>query len=366
MIVKTVAILGGGNGGYAAAADLTLKGFNVLLFSRWPEEFNPLREQGGIYLIDSAGEQFVPIYRVCHGIEEALQEAEVILVTVPAIAHDYYARACVPHLKNGQIIVLNPGSTGGSLAFKKILKEEKTGLDLPVCETNTLTYICRLVGPAKIRITSRTKVHFASLPGKKTKECFQIFQRLFPDTTARKNVLETSLTNINAVLHPPGMILNAGWIEHTKGDFSYYCEGSTPSVARVMEEVDKERMALCRKLDCPTDRFLDYFYRAGSTSERAYRSGSLYQALQESEPNRFIRAPENLSYRFLTEDVPFGIVPMASLGERLGVPTPTINALIDLASLICERNFRQTGWSVEKMGIKGMSLESLLNYVENG
>ncbi len=364
--MKTVAVLGGGNGGHAAAADLTLKGFRVSLFSRWPEEFDPLRGQKGIYLIDSPGERFVPIDRVCHGIEEALQEAEVILVTVPAMAHDYYARACAPHLKNGQIIVLNPGSTGGALAFKKILKEEGAGLDIPVCETNTLTYICRLVGPAKVRITSRTKVHFASLPGKKTKECFQIFQKLFPDATAQKNVLETSLTNINAVLHPPGMILNAGWIEHAKGDFSYYCEGSTPSVARVMEEVDQERMALCRKLNYATDRFLDYFYRAGSTSEKAYRSGSLYQALQESEPNRFIRAPENLSYRFLTEDVPFGIVPMASLGEMLGVPTPTIDALIDLASIICETNFRRTGWTAEKMGIQGMSLKSLLNYVENG
>ncbi len=364
--MENIAVLGGGNGGHALAADLTLKGSKVFLYSRWPEEFQALSDQGGIRLIEPSGERLVPIHRVCEDIGQALQETQGILVTVPATAHDYYAHACAPHLKNGQIIVLNPGSTGGALAFKKILKEERAGLDISVCETNTLTYICRLVGPATVKITSRTKVQFASLPGKMTKECFQLFQKFFPDATARKNILETSLTNINAVLHPPGMILNTGWIEHTKGDFSYYCEGSTPSVSRVMEEVDKERMALCRKLDYPTDRFLDYFYRAGSTSERAYRSGTLYQALQESEPNRFIRAPENLSYRFLTEDVPFGIVPMASLGEMLGVPTPTINALIDLASIICETNFRQTGWTVEKMGIQGMNLESLLNYVENG
>jgi opine dehydrogenase len=364
--MENIAVLGGGNGGHALAADLTLKGFKVFLFSRWPEELKVLQDQGGILLIEPSGERLVSIHRVCKDIREALKESEVILVTVPAIAHDYYAHACAPHLTNEQIIVLNPGSTGGALAFKKILRGERAGLDIPVCETNTLTYICRLVDPARVRITSRTKVQFASLPGKKTKECFQMFQKLFPDATARENVLETSLTNINAVLHPPGMILNAGWIEHTRGDFSYYCEGSSPAVARVIEEVDKERIALCQKLDYSTERFLDFFYKAGSTSDKAYRSGSLYQALQESEPNRFIRAPENLSYRFLTEDVPFGIVPMACLGEMLGVPTPTINALIDLASIICQMNFRQTGWTLEKMGIEEMSLKSLLNYIENG
>lgn len=364
--MENIAVLGGGNGGHAVAADLTLKGFNVFLFSRGSEKFKALREQEGISFIDPSGEQFVRIHRVCETIEEALEEAEAILITVPAIAHEYYAHACAPHLKNGQMIVLNPGSTGGALAFKKILRERGARMDVPICETNTLTYICRLVGPSRVKITSRSKVQFASLPGKKTMECYQIFKGLFPESTERKNVLETSLTNINAVLHPPGMILNAGWIEHAKGNFSYYCEGTTPAVARVMEKVDKERMAICQKLSFKSDRFLDFFYKAGSTSERAYQSGSLYQALQESEPNRFIRAPENLSYRFLTEDIPFGIVPMAYLGRMLDVPTPIINALVDLASIINGTDYWKTGWTPEKMGIQGMSLEGLLNYVENG
>lgn len=363
---KNVAILGGGNGAHAAAADLTEKGFEILLFSRWPEEFKALKDQGGISLIDPSGERFVSFDRVCDTVEEALGKAEIILVAVPAIAHEYYATACAPYLKDGQIVILNPGSTGGALAFKKILNEKKLGLDIAVCETNTLTYICRLVGPSKVKITSRSKVQFAALPGKKTKECFQVFKKLFSDAIERRNVLETSLTNINAVLHPPGMILNAGWIEHTKGNFSYYCEGGTPAVARVMEEVDKERITLCQRIGYASERFLDLFFKAGSTTETAYRSGSLHQALHESEPNRFIRAPENLTYRFLTEDIPFGIVPMAHLGEMLGVAMPTINALIDLASVINETNYRETGWNLEKMGIKDMRLEELLHFIENG
>jgi len=361
-----VAVLGGGNGAHAAAADLTVKGFEVSLYSRWPEEFRPLRERGGVGLIDATGQRLVPIHRVCERIEEALEKAEVIVVAVPAVAHEYYAGASAPHLREGQILVLNPGSTGGALAFRNNLKKIRPTLNVPVCETNTLTYICRLVGPAEVRITSRAKVQFAALPGRRTPECFPLFERLYPASTQRKNVLQTSLNNINAVLHPPGMILNAGWIEHTKGNFSYYIEGSTPAVARVMEELDNERVGLCRKFGFDTERFADFFFQAGSTSEAAYRSGVLHRVLQESEPNRFIRAPENLSYRFLTEDIPFGIVPMAHLGSLVGVPMPIVQALIALASVINGQDYLHAGWTLEKMGIQGMRPPQLLDFLENG
>ena len=361
-----VAVLGGGNGAHAAAADLTLKGFEVSLYSRWPEEFAPLKEQEGIALIDDQGQRFVPFHRVCDRIEAALQGAEVIIVAVPAVAHEYYARASAPHLREGQILVLNPGSTGGALAFRNILKGIRPALDISVCETNTLTYICRLVGRGQVTITSRAKVQFATLPGRQTPKCFPLFERLYPTSIQRNNVLETSLNNINAVLHPPGMILNAGWIEHTRGNFSYYIEGSTPAVARVMEELDRERIALCRRLGLTTQRFADFFYEAGSTTEAAYRSGSLHRVLQESEPNRFIRAPVTLSYRFLTEDIPFGIVPLAHLGSLAGISLPTVRALITLASVINGQDYMQAGWTLEKMGLQGMTPAQVLHFVDNG
>jgi len=364
--MKRIAILGGGNGGHAIAADLTIKGFDVRIFSRWPEEFKALRDRGGIDFTDSSGERFVPFNRVCERMEEVLDGAEMILFTVPAIAHDYYGEASAPYLKAGQIVVLNPGSTGGALAFRKRLKDVGSKWNGPICETSTLTYICRLLGPAKVKVTSRSRVQFAALPGTETGQCFQAFKELFPDAVERRNVLETSLTNINAILHPPGMILNAGWIEYSHGNFSYYCEGTTPAVAKVIEAIDQERMALCQRLGYSSERFLDFFYKAGSTSEEAYRSGSVYRALQESEPNRFIRAPESLTYRFLSEDIPFGIVPMAYLGRMLGVDTPIIDSLINVASLINETDYWKKGWSLEKMGIEGMELKQLLDYVEHG
>jgi opine dehydrogenase len=364
--MRTVAVLGGGNGAHAVAADLSSRGFKVNLFSLFSKELQPLREQGGILLEDDQGERMVPIHRICSSMEEALAQAELAVVTVPAFAHEPYAMACLPHLKDGQVVVLNPGSTGGALAFRRNLKEKGSHVKVSICETNTLTYICRLTRPGKVKVTVRTKTLFAALPGKNTGMCLQIFRELFPGTVERKNVLETSLTNFNAVMHAPGMILNAGWIEFTKGDFSYYCEGTTPAVGRVIERVDEERIALCQRVGYATEPFLDFFYKAGSTTEAGYRSRSVYGALQASEPNRFIRAPENLSYRFLTEDVPYGIVPMAYLGSLVNVPTPVIRSLVDLASAISERNYWETGWTPEKMGIEGMGAERLLEFVHQG
>ena len=364
--MRTVAVLGGGNGAHAAAADLTLKGFRVNLFSLFQQELDPVRRQGGIRLIDERSERLVPIHHTCDAIGEAIEGAEVILVVVPALAHAAYADACAPYLRNGHLVVLNPGSTGGALAFRKVLREKGVQADVPLGETNTLTYICRLLEPGAVKVSVRTKTQFAVLPGERTGEWFSVFRELFPGSTERKNVLETSLTNFNSVMHPPGMIMNAGWIEFTKGNFSYYCEGTTHAVARVIEEIDRERMALCVKVDYATERFLDFFYKAGSTSEKALKSGSVYSALQESEPNRFIRAPENLRYRYLTEDVPYGIVPMAHLGRMLDSPTPIIDALIALASLINGTNYLQTGWTLEAMGIQGMSRNQLLDYLRKG
>ena len=179
-------------------------------------------------------------------------------------------------------------------------------------------------------------------------------------------MLETSLTNFNAVMHPPGMVMNAGWIEFTKGNFSYYCEGTTPAVARVIEEIDKERMALVLRSWLLDPSLFSTSFTKPVPQARKGSSRIRVLALQESEPNRFIRAPANLSYRFLTEDIPYGIVPMAYLGKMLACPTPTINALMILLHLISQTNYWATGWTPEKMGIDGMGLKELLDYVENG
>jgi opine dehydrogenase len=288
---------------------------------------------------------------------------DLVMLVVPSVAHEAYARALAPILEKSQTVFLNPGHTGGALHFAAALKRAG-GPEVPLCESTTLTYICRMEGENAVGIYRETKhLHFAALPARRTPEMIQHLRPLFPNLTPATDVLQTGLMNINAVIHPPGMLMNAGWIEFTDGKFLFYKEALTPSVARVIEAVDRERLAVAEKMGVPIPPFIAYFQEAGLTSEGARRSGSVYRAMQESRPNRTIQSPPSLDHRYVEEDVGCGLVPMTAWAGRAGVPTPTMDALITLASAARNKDFRKDGLTLEKMGIAGQSVEALRNVV---
>jgi opine dehydrogenase len=168
------------------------------------------------------------------------------------------------------------------------------------------------------------------------------------------------------VFHPPGMLMNAGWIEATGGDFLFYNQGITPGVARVTAAVDAERMAVAAALGVPAIPFLQTFYEFGATTAEAYASGDIARACRESAPNATIKSPPSLDDRYIHEDVGTGLVPMAALGRLAGVPTPTMDALVHLASLALGIDFARTGLTLEKLGVAGMTPQALLRFVEEG
>ena len=365
--VMKVAVLGAGNGGCAAAADLHRRGFTVGLYSRSRETLQPILNAGGIKLVENDSEEFVSIATVSQNIEEVLLDAQIVLVTVPAVAHSYYIEMCAPHLRQGQIVVLNPGSTGGALHFLHGMRQLGAEYVPPICETNTLTYVCRLVGEATVRVTLHQKnLLFSTIPAIDTEKCADIFRIIYPAIQPVENVLVTSLSNFNAIMHPAGTIMNIGWVEFARGDFAYYYEGNTPAVCRIIEAVDRERINIFENIGYSTRSFLDFFYRAGLTTKKGYSSGSVYSAIQESEPNRFIRAPESLDHRYVHEDIGYGLLPMMEIAGLMNVKTPVMRALVTLASHAVGIDYMDEGLNIEKMGIAGFSKDRLLTYVREG
>jgi len=232
------------------------------------------------------------------------------------------------------------------------------------CETVTLTYIARMEGPATVNIYSyTTRLGFAALPGRHTDAMFALVKPLYPNIVKASSVLETGLGNINAIFHPPGMIMNAGWIERRRGDFLFYREGITAAVGRVVAAVDAERLAVAKALGVPAAPFIDIFHRAGLTTKAARDSGSIAQACEDSEPNRTIKAPPSLDHRYIHEDVGYGLVPMAELGRLAGVATPTIDALIMLAGLALGRDYRVDGLTLERLGLADKSPAELTRFI---
>ncbi|MEK6443952.1 NAD/NADP octopine/nopaline dehydrogenase family protein [Pseudonocardia sp. T1-2H] len=363
----SVAVLGAGNGGLAAAADLTLRGVEVRLYSRRMQSLEPIRSAGGIRIDGAAGSGLAEVATLTDDLGAAVAGADLVMLVVPATALAGYAAGLAGVLGDGQPVFLNPGGTGGALAFTTELRRSGFRGEPCVCEGSTLTYACRRQDPTSVTISNvAPAVPFAAFPGKGGEELHAVVAQLYPAVALRGSVLDTGLVNINAVEHPAQVLLNTGWIEHTRGDFYFYREGTTESVGRVIDEVDRERLAIAEALGVTVPTFAEIFHQAGYTTAEAAATGSAHACLQASEANWWFRAPSTMDHRYVHEDVGFGLVPWAGWARLVGVSTPTIDALVTIASATAGRDYAQEGLTMERMGLAGVDAAELDDLLQSG
>lgn len=367
MPIEKIAVLGAGNGGCAAAADLTLRGYQVRLFSRSESTIAKLARRGEIELIEGSERQSAAPYFMSPHLPPVLQGVDLVVIAAPSVAHEYLADGVAKYLADGQRILLNPGHTGGSLHFMNLLRTLGCRAEVQLCETVTLTYICRMPEPGKVEVYRRTtNLRCAAFPGKYTSALVGEIQRVFPNIVAAENVLETGFSNINAIMHPAGMLGNAGWIEKTGGDFLWYREGITPAIGAWIDALDHERLAIVKSIGLKPLPFVDIFHQAGLTTGEARDSGSAYQAIHNSAPNMTIKSPPSLDHRYIREDIAYGLVPMAEIAKMVGVKTPVMDALITLASSALAVDFRSAGLTLERMGLTNLRPERLAKFLHDG
>lgn len=341
------AVVGAGNGGQSLAAHLALLGFRATLWDIEPEKVRALRERGRIRL-SGAVEGEADIALVTGDLGEALARADVVMVVLPTVYHGSMAAAMAPHLRDGQIVVLNPGATGGALEVRTVLRQSGGPAAVVVAETDTLLYACRSPRAGEAIIHGiKSRVDVGALPAGAAPRVAALLNAAFPQFAPVASVLHTSLTNMNAMMHPAPTLLNAGRIE-SGSPFEYYRAGVTPSVARVVEAVDGERLALAAALGVRVPSLLEW-YRAGY----GVAGRTLHEAVQQVRGYDGIQGPANLHTRYLFEDIPTGLVPLSLLGEALQAPTPTMRALVELGNRLLGRDFWQAGRSLEKLGLAG-------------
>lgn len=354
--VERIAVIGAGNGGHAMAAHMTLKGFPVRFYEmpRFADNIRPAQERGGIEITGVVGEGFARPELITTNIAEAVQGVSHIFVVTQALGHEEVAKLCAPHLEENQTIVLFPGS-GGTLQFAKTLRDVRVTNKVYLAETVTLPYACRLRGPAYVNVHSGSAVRevIAALPARDTEAVIEASRPAYPNLTPTTHVLETALYNPNILLHPIGVIFNLGRIEYSKGEFWMYKEGFTPSVRRILRALEVDRMALLRALDIKPVPFEEYY------EWRYQKPWSDFAAVSS-------KGPFSAKTRYITEDIPIGMVLWASLGEMLGVPTPTARALIHISSVIHDTDYWSGGRTIEKLGLAGMTVKELKRYLLEG
>ena len=360
MVAPRVGILGAGNGAQAIAGHLGLEGIPVRLYSKFEQEIVAIREQGGTTL-EGVVAGFGPVALATTDPGPVVGWADLIMVVVPAFAHRFMAETCAPYLHEGQIVLLNPGRTGGALEFARVLSESHVGCRVRVAEAQTLLYACRLAGQARVRIMGiKRQVLLAALPASDTPDVLEAITPLYPQFRPAANVLETSLDNIGAVFHPGTVVLNASRIEAGER-FEFYWD-MTISVTRFLEAIDRERLAVAAAYGITLDSTRDWLLK----SYEGVTGDTLYERIHSNQAYKGIKAPTSLEVRHILEDVPTGLVPIASLGALAGVSTPACRAVTDIRAVLLERDFWQEGRSAENLGLAGMDIEEIREVFSTG
>ena len=347
-------VLGAGNGGMAMAAHLAVMGYKVNLYNRTPGRLNGIKWHGEIK-VDGEVNGFGKLEIITSDIGEGIDGVDILMVVVPATAHAFLAESCAPHLRDGQIIILNPGRTGGVLEFKKILSDRKITKKIFLAETQTFLYASRTIGPAASHIFRiKENVPLATLPAYWIPGVLSVIRQAFPQFVPGDNILKTSLDNIGAVFHPALTLFNMSWIEHSEGDFDFYLDGLSPSLAKVLEEIDKERIAVAAALGVKVNSAREWLYQVYNSAGE-----TLYQAIHKTSAYKGIKAPPNIAHRYIWEDVPASLVPIASIGDMLGIATPSIKSVIHIASAVHQKDYWKEGRTVEKLGLAGLSVKEM-------
>ncbi len=372
---KPIAVLGGGNQGHTIAADLTLSGYKVNFYEhpQFEDAFKTTLEKGIVEIEDlkTGRHERARIHKVTTDMKEAISDVRLILEAIPSYGEELFFNTMIPNLKDGQVVILMAGNFG-SLRLRTLLGEKVKKANITIYETSTMPYGTRLVGPAAVsvigvrtfgptwvaskapKVPSKVPVVISALPAKDTNVALEEFQKLYPFYSPVKNVLVSAMNNLNFIGHAAAMVLNAGRIEYAnlylKCEFRLHREGHPPSVQRVEDVIFDEMAAIVKAL-------------GGQTVIARTSMKDMFERVQTQYTSL---GPLTLRDRYITEDVPYGLVPMSQLGEKLGVATPLMSALIEIASVLNQEDYRKTGRTLESLGLAGLSQEQIVDLVEKG
>ncbi|CAN5674145.1 hypothetical protein BH23DEI1_BH23DEI1_14550 [soil metagenome] len=361
-----MAVVGAGHSGFGLAGDLALRGVRVHLYEHptYEAAIAPIREAGGITVRGVVGEGLARPALVTTDGGEALSGTTLVFVVVPAYAHEAMAEALAPHLHDGHVVVLMPGNAGGALAFRRAVME-KGGPAVTVAEAASFVFACKKEGGAGVRIRGvKNGLPVGVLPSEATEHVMTLVQALYPTFAAATDVLETSLSNANHVAHPPALLLNVARIESTGSDYSFFHEGMTPSVARLTDTIDAERMALVARLGYTPESTLAQLVRF--YGDQGFGGPTYYDAVHTTPVHGAARAPASVDHRYFTEDLPYGLVPIVEIGRVLGMSLTATRGVVDVVGALMGVDFWSTGRTAARLGLEGMGVAEMRHYARTG
>jgi opine dehydrogenase len=357
-----LAVLGAGAGGAATAVELCLNGHDVSFWARRNDTIAPFVELGGIAYEGVLGSGVARPSSLTDDLARALRDAEAAVVVLPTYSHTAVARAVAAcNWPQDRPIILNPGHTGGALEFAEAYRSSGASVP-PIVEFSTLTYVARKYRPNCVTVSGRAnRVRAAALPGGKSALALAV--DLLRGVSPEADVLAADLANVNLVLHPPGAILAAAWVEARRGDFTFYVDAMTPGVARVMQQLDDERRRVAKAFGHSLPNLIEEMQQIGTAEAGLADTSDFATAIRSGKANQAIRAPDSLTHRYYREDFGHGLLPFLELAKIAQVETPVAKSLYEIGKALCGTDFSQTGRTASAMGIAGLSCKELVRKV---
>jgi opine dehydrogenase len=363
--VETVAIIGAGIGGIYLAAELGIAGYRLRLHDIDDARLADIKAFGGIE-VEGERAGFAAVERATSDLRSAIEGADVVIVVTGGNAQATAARSLAPLLTDGQVILLIQGNTGGSLIVRRALDDAGRRADVTVAEMDNYPYSSRRLSPTRIRpIITKRWLQIAAFPGNRILSVYRRLSPLFPQAVAAPNALYTGFTNANAMLHVANCLANAARIE--SGDsYKFYAEGVTPAVARLYQAINRDRVSVAAALGAAVPTLENWFDRVYGV-----RGANLVETCRRltynpDGPYQATGTPNSLEHKFITEDVPTGLMPMSALGAAAGVPTPAIDALVEVVRSMTGKDFAAEARTLARLGLGGMSATEIRRVMDEG
>lgn len=360
--MKRVAVLGGGNGAFAMASDLALKGFEVRMWSKYFDEFEEIKETHKITVSGPFIHGEAKISLITGEIEKAIRGADLICCPIPAFTQISVADSLLPHIEDEQVIFLSPGTFGSYLVYK-YLRERGCKKEIAIGETGTLPYLTRKINAQESRIVVRA-CHLPTgvFPARKTKEAIEKIKSVFPSVHPVEDALSAALMNAGPIIHSPLVVLNTGPIE-SPAPYDIHNEGTTQGIRKTIFLLDQERITVREALGYKPNHYpLEDYYDKGRPNEWMYPKASK-KLLMES---RLWSERIDYTHRYVTEDIACGLAFLVSAAEYVGVDVPIARALITLAGAVAGTDFLKTGRTLKSLGLSQVSAEKLESILING
>jgi opine dehydrogenase len=359
-----IAVLGGGNGSFAAAGDFALQGHEVRLWRRDVAAVTEHRANGSRILVkDVHGRHDVQLALVTTDIGDAIREAELILCPTPAFAQADIAKLLAPHLGDGQVVFLPP-ATFGSVIFAQAARHVGNSARVAFAETGTLPWLARKHGPFEVAITIRAKrLPVGVFPLKPADHAIAVIGRAFPGAIEPcGDALSGALMNAGPIIHPPLIVMNAGPIEHFER-WDIHKEGTQPPIRRVTDALDAERIAVREAFGYGAPHFPLANHYASEGEEWMYGRGSHDRLTDSGDWRERIVLTE---HRYMLEDLRLGLSFMVSAAQLAGVETPLARSFLAIGGAICNQDFMRTGRTLASLGLGELDRGALQRLLREG